>query len=126
MSLPNQLHIIVLMGGDSPEREISLATGKAVTEALSSAGHQVEARVLAKVKDVLTMSDLTGCDVVFPALHGGAGEDGRLQSVLDLMGVTYALSGPVASAMAMDKAASKRLMRGAGIATPDWLHISGD
>ena len=126
MTHSKHLNIIVLMGGDSPEREVSLATGQAVAEALSLVGHHVEARTLAAVQDVLSMTDLSAADVVFPAFHGGAGEDGRLQAVLDLLGVTSALSGPIASGLAMDKAACKRLMRGAGISTPDWLHISGD
>jgi len=126
MTQPSRLRIIVLMGGESRERDVSLASGRAVVQGLIDAGHDVEGRELARVSDVLTMTDLAAADVVFPALHGGAGEDGRLQAVLDLMGATYALSGPVASGLAMDKAACKRLMRGAGIETPDWLHISGD
>jgi D-alanine-D-alanine ligase len=69
----------------------------------------------------MKLDKLREADVVFPALHGGDGEDGHLQAVLDLMGVRYAMSGPQASAVAMDKAATKRIMRGAGIPTPDWL-----
>lgn len=120
------LRIVVLCGGESPERPVSLQSGEAVAAALREAGHRVDLRVLERVRDVLGMADLAAADVVFPALHGGAGEDGRLQAALDLMGVVYALSGPVASGLAMDKAACKRLMRGAGVPTPDWLHISGD
>jgi D-alanine-D-alanine ligase len=60
-------------------------------------------------------------DVVFLALHGGAGEDGRIQSLLDLAGVAYTGSNHAASAVAMDKELSKRLFRSAGVPTPDWL-----
>jgi len=119
-----KLRVAVLMGGDSRERAISLESGEAVASALTAAGHEVESRTIASVSEVMGMSDLAGFDVVFPALHGGDGEDGHLQALLDLMGVTYALSGPRASALAMDKSATKRMLRGAGIPTPDWLLVS--
>ena len=64
--------------------------------------------------------------MVFPVLHGGDGEDGHLQALLEVMGMPYALSGPCASALAMDKGLSKRLMRSAGIPTPDWLQVTWD
>jgi D-alanine-D-alanine ligase len=60
-------------------------------------------------------------DVFFLALHGGAGEDGTLQTVLELTGVPYSGSGPLGCALAMDKDVSKRLLRDAGIDTPPWL-----
>jgi len=60
-------------------------------------------------------------DVVFLALHGGTGEDGTLQAILDLAGLPYTGSGHLASALAMDKDLSKRLFRAAGVRTPDWL-----
>ncbi|MEZ4387905.1 MAG: D-alanine--D-alanine ligase [Candidatus Krumholzibacteriia bacterium] len=118
------MRVTVLMGGDSPEREVSLATGRAVADGLARAGHQVRCREIARVADVMIMTDLRDDDVVFPALHGGEGEDGHLQTVLELLGVTYALSGPLASALAMDKAATKLVMAGAGIRTPEWLLVT--
>lgn len=118
------MRVTVLMGGDSPEREISLATGKAVADGLARCGHQVRMREIGSVAEVMAMADLAEDDVVFPALHGGDGEDGHLQAVLDLLGVPYAMSGPRASAMAMDKSATKRVMVGAGIRTPDWLLVT--
>ncbi len=118
------LRIVVLMGGDSSERDVSLESGPAVAEALTAAGHAVQARVIDSVADVIDMTDLDQWDVVFPALHGGDGEDGHLQALLDLKGVPYALSGPRASAVAMDKSATKRILRGAGVPTPDWLLVS--
>lgn len=60
-------------------------------------------------------------DLVFIALHGGAGEDGRLQALLDLRGIPYTASGVIGSACAMDKDIAKRLMRQANVTTPDWL-----
>jgi D-alanine-D-alanine ligase len=62
-----------------------------------------------------------GIDIVFLALHGGSGEDGRIQSLLELADIPYTGSGPLGSAMAMDKDVAKRLFRVAGIDTPDWL-----
>jgi D-alanine-D-alanine ligase len=69
---------------------------------------------------ILEAPELADVDVFFLALHGGAGEDGRLQAVLDLAGVRYTGSGHLASALAMDKDVSKRLFRAAGVPTPDW------
>jgi D-alanine-D-alanine ligase len=66
-------------------------------------------------------SDIRSADVVFLALHGGAGEDGRLQAMLDLAGVAYTGSNHIASAAAMDKDLSKRLFRSAGVPTADWM-----
>lgn len=65
--------------------------------------------------------DIRGVDLVFLALHGGAGEDGRLQAMLDLAGLPYTGSNHIASAVAMDKDQSKRLFRSVGVPTPDWL-----
>ncbi len=120
------MKIAVVMGGNSSEREISLLTGKAVAEALERAGHEVLALDIPDVQAVLGEPLLRDQDMVFPALHGGEGEDGHLQALLDVLGIPYALSGPMASALAMDKAASKRVMRGAGIPTPDWLQVVWD
>ena len=64
---------------------------------------------------------LQGLDLVFLALHGGAGEDGRLQALLELRGIPYTGSGVLGSAVAMDKDLTKRLLRHAGVATADWL-----
>ena len=120
------MRIAVLMGGDSPEREVSLASGRAVAAGLEKAGHEVLALEIANVAAVITMAELREVDLVFPALHGGQGEDGHLQALLDVLGIPYALSGAKASAIAMDKAASKRIMRAADIPTPDWLQVTWD
>lgn len=118
------MRIAVLMGGDSPEREVSLQSGAAIAESLKRSGHEVQALDIPAVAAVLEMPDLHNVDLVFPALHGGQGEDGHLQAVLDVMGIRYALSGATASAIAMDKASSKRIMRAADIPTPDWLQVT--
>ena len=67
------------------------------------------------------MTEITDADVVFLALHGGQGEDGTIQALLDLAGVPYTGSGHLASALAMDKDLSKQLFRAADVPTADWL-----
>ena len=74
-----------------------------------------------KMTSVSSFENLKGSDVVFLALHGGQGEDGTVQALLEFMGIPYTGSGPMASAIAMDKDVSKQLMRGHGVPTPDWL-----
>lgn len=120
------MKIVVLMGGDSSERDISLLTGQAVADGLSRAGHDVEAIDIPNVAAVMDLAAVRAADVVFPALHGGQGEGGQLQAVLEVIGVPFALSGMSASALAMDKGATKRIMRSAGVPTPDWLQITWD
>ena len=77
------MKITVLMGGNSPEREISLLSGDAVVKGLEEAGHDVHGIDIKSVAEVLNLSEIKNCDVVFPALHGGHGEDGHLQAILD-------------------------------------------
>ncbi|MBV6520047.1 MAG: D-alanine--D-alanine ligase B [Gemmatimonadaceae bacterium] len=146
------MKIAVLMGGTSAERDVSLASGVRVAEALRLRGHEVilidtvvgrlgpteEAALLAGgvlksvPPDVHTLarldrqlptevSALPDVDAVFLALHGGRGEDGTVQALLDLAGVPYTGSGHLASALAMDKDLSKRLFRQAGVPTPEWM-----
>ncbi|MGD8867331.1 MAG: D-alanine--D-alanine ligase [Gemmatimonadales bacterium] len=67
------------------------------------------------------LAEFAGTAAIFVALHGGAGEDGRIQAILDLMGIPYTGSGPLGSALAMDKLVSKELFRDGGIRTPAWL-----
>ncbi|MBF0465277.1 MAG: D-alanine--D-alanine ligase [Nitrospirae bacterium] len=108
--------IAVLMGGESSEREISIKSAKAVSEALRAAGynfHEVDA-----MRDVaVKLRDLSP-DVVFIALHGGWGENGGIQGLLDVMGNPYTGSGVLASAIAMDKVMSKRIFIAAGLRVP--------
>ncbi|ODS53902.1 MAG: D-alanine--D-alanine ligase [Acidobacteria bacterium SCN 69-37] len=100
------------------ERERLLASGVAPAppsgEALTLARH-TSSSIVARA------ADLTGVDVVFIALHGGSGEDGTLQALLDLAGVPYTGSGHMASAYAMDKDVAKRLFRASSVPTSDWL-----
>lgn len=144
------------MGGTSSERDVSLASGLRIAEALRTRGHVVHA--VDTAKGALTEADERQliadgvvklvpptpeelarmsaeslaetaarlprrgeCDVAFLALHGGRGEDGTIQALLDLAGVPYTGSGHLPSALAMDKDLSKHLMRAHGVRTADWM-----
>lgn len=113
------LKILVLKGGESSEREVSLSSASRVSAALASRGHQVtEADPAGDPLAVLPAA--RAADVVWMALHGGTGEDGTIQALFDLAGVRYTGSGHLASALAMDKDLSKHLFRAAGVQTADW------
>ncbi len=95
-----------------------LASGVAPEPPSTIAMEQVRGRAIAFAPSA---TDIRSADVVFLALHGGAGEDGRLQAMLDLAGLGYTGSNHIASAAAMDKDLSKRLFRSAAVPTADWL-----
>jgi D-alanine-D-alanine ligase len=144
------------MGGTSSERDVSLASGLRIAEALRTRGHTVKAvdtakgplteadekRLLAErvvkplpptpdelarmkaesVADTAARLPRRGdCDVAFLALHGGSGEDGTIQALLDLAGVPYTGSGHLASALGMDKDLAKHIMRAHDVQTADWI-----
>lgn len=108
--------VAVLMGGHSAEREISLQSGAGVMSALQSLGYRT-AQLDFDERFVETLKS-SAPDVIFNALHGGAGEDGTVQSILDWLGMPYQGSGVRASAVAMDKWMTKALMRAADLPTP--------
>jgi D-alanine-D-alanine ligase len=114
------------MGGSSAEREISLATGNAVVEALRSLGHEVDPIDPVDPLAAMRSEELKRADVVFVALHGGAGEDGRIQALLELEGKSYVGSGPSACAVTMDKLLTKHILRSLEIPTPQWRTLPGD
>lgn len=162
------MKIVVLAGGLSPERNVSLSTGTVVCEALRSRGHraalidmyfgtegylgplealfdapipeagrkispvapdleQVKAARRLQSRSMFGEGVLELCqmaDVVFLALHGACGEDGRVQATFDLMGISYTGSGYLGSAIAMDKDLTKRLAAAGGIQTPAWKTIT--
>jgi len=111
--------VAVLMGGWSPEREVSLVSGKACAEGLREGGHTVieydVKRDLRALVDFLRPAVGGGPDVVFNALHGKYGEDGCIQGVLEIMKVPYTHSGVLASAIAMDKPMSRHVFTSIGI-----------
>lgn len=164
------MKIVVLAGGLSPERNVSLSSGAMVSEALREQGHQValvdlffgtegvegpaealydapvpqafkrigrQAPDLAQVRAARrdrspsaigpgVLELCAGADVVYLALHGACGEDGRIQAALDLLGVPYTGSGCLASAIAMDKDLTKRVVAPLGVKTPAWMLVESD
>ena len=116
-----QPHVAVLAGGLSLEREVSLRSGSRVADALSDRGYPVT-RIDIDSGLVTRLGE--GFDVVFLALHGAAGEDGTVQSLLELLGLPYTGPDVLASALAWAKPISKGLWRRAGLATPDHVVLS--
>lgn len=109
------LRIAVLAGGTSDEREISLASGKNVVHALTEAGSGSVELIDPAAPTFLEHMTGDGWDAAFIALHGIGGEDGRIQHVLEFLGIPYTASSPLASGIAMDKDLSKLLYRRAGL-----------
>jgi D-alanine-D-alanine ligase len=116
--------VVVLAGGLSPEREVSLRSGERVRDALAEAG--VDA-VLAEADSAL-LSNLRAAppSAVFPAIHGASGEDGAIREVLGLLGVPYVGSVPSACQMAFDKPTAKALTSAAGLVTPASVTLPRD
>lgn len=115
MSLP-KLHIAVLMGGWSSERPVSLMSGEGVAKALESRGHKVTR--IDMDRDVALRLSEAKPDLVFNALHGCPGEDGTVQGMMDLMGLTYTHSGLACSVIAIDKELTKQALVPHGIPMP--------
>ena len=145
------MKIAVLFGGTSTERDVSVATGSQVIGVLRQAGHEViaveasrgvllpehEHRILSEHIDrvppgeaqaselrlpaIVTNASFKDLDLIFLAMHGGIGEDGTIQGLLELAGVPYTGSDALGSALAMDKDVAKRLFLAAGVPTPRWL-----
>ena len=116
------LRVGVLMGGPSEEREVSIATGKAVIKACAENGYiATEFGFTNNYKKHL--KKLKTQNIIFNALHGGIGENGKIQAWLDKNNIKYTGSGAFASSLCMDKAASKEIAKRNGIETPDWQLI---
>lgn len=116
------IHVAVLMGGWSPEREVSLSTGKACADALESGGFEVT-RIDATRDIAETLAKLRP-DAVFNALHGQWGEDGCLQGVLETLEIPYSHSGVAASAVAFDKELTRKVFQSAGVPVAEGMVVS--
>src|ERR1700733_8699521 len=124
-ALGHEVHAVDTATGrlQPPEERRLLASRVATAPPSSTSIEQVRARAIALTPETF---DIRATDVVFLALHGGAGEDGRIQALLDLAGMPYTGSNHIASAAAMDKDLAKRLFRSAGVPTADWLMAPAD
>jgi D-alanine-D-alanine ligase len=115
------LRAVVLAGGLTFEREVSLSSGTQVVEELARVG--VDAELRDADAELLPGLAAAPADAVFVALHGATGEDGALRAVLDLAGVPYVGSPAAACRLAWDKPAAKSVVRTAGLRTPDWVAL---
>ncbi|SNY58777.1 D-alanine-D-alanine ligase [Paractinoplanes atraurantiacus] len=120
----DDVRVMVLAGGLSYERDVSLRSGRRAVDALRAAGIQAEMRDA----DVTLLPSLQEDppDAVVIALHGATGEDGSLRGVLDLCGIPYVGCDARASRLAWDKPSAKSMLREAGIPTPDWVALPHD
>jgi D-alanine-D-alanine ligase len=116
-----KMRIGVISGGDSPEREISIMTGNAVFSALRRIGYN--AVLISADKNLIKNLLRLNVDVVFNALHGGYGENGTVQGVLEVLGIPYTGSGLLASALCMDKKKTKEVLIANHIPTPSYFVI---
>lgn len=114
--------VAVLMGGWSAEREVSLASGRQVLDALVSKG--VDAFEVDVDRSELTTALAGKCDRVFNILHGTWGEDGRVQGLLDTLDIPYTGTGVLGCAVTMDKNLTKAVCEREGVATPEWRMVS--
>jgi len=113
--------VVVLAGGLSHERDVSIRSGRRVADALRSAGVEVQVRDIDAALVPALLADRP--DAIFPTLHGATGEDGAVQGILTLLGLPYVGSSPAACRRAFDKPSAKDAIRTAGLATPDWVAI---
>jgi D-alanine-D-alanine ligase len=116
--------VAVLMGGWSAERSVSLKSGAAVLAGLQSRG--VDAHAVDVDRNISETLKSGNYDRAFVILHGRGGEDGVIQGVLETLEIPYTGTGVLGSALAMDKARSKRLWAGMGLPTPEYLLIRGE
>lgn len=132
MSARASLSVAVLAGGRSSEHEVSLASGRAVSDGLGAAGHEVREvqierdgtwRHKGQSLSVCPGEGLLGVDVVFAALHGPFGEDGTVQGLLEALDVAYVGAGVTASAVCMDKVLFKQLMGVAGVDQVEYVGV---
>ncbi|WP_105034744.1 D-alanine--D-alanine ligase family protein [Cryobacterium aureum] len=122
MSEFNSLNIVILAGGISHERDVSLRSGRRVADALTDEGHTVT--VIDPGSSLLTTLTEQAPDLIWPTLHGATGEDGALLSLLETTGIPFLGSTGPAAALAWNKGTAKELVRRAGFATPPAIALS--
>lgn len=116
--------IAVLMGGKSLEREVSLASGRRVCDALEALGYYVVA--LDVTSDLVSTLVSERPDAAYIALHGKFGEDGSVQELLEFLGIPYTGPGVVSCALSWNKSVTKHLLTESGVNTPAWLTLTAD
>lgn len=112
-------HIAVLLGGWNSEREVSLRSGEAVYETLKKLGYSKVSKIDFS-REIFKQLQEVKPDIIFNALHGQFGEDGRIQGVCDILGIPYTHSGIIASAVCMDKVLTRRVCATVGVKSPHY------
>lgn len=116
--------VAIVMGGISEEREVSLVSGKAITESLKNLGYHYVA--IDQGTDIAELLQRLKPDVVFNALHGPFGEDGCIQGILEMIGIPYTHSNVLSSALCMDKDMSRHILMHHGIRMPEGVVLTED
>ena len=122
MKVVTHKKIGVLLGGASAEREVSLRSGRAVYNALKGLGYNVVS--IDAGADICGVLQKEAIEIAFLVLHGGWGEDGSIQGMLEVLGIPYTGSGVLASALAMDKEASKKAFLSSKVPVPPFAVVS--
>ena len=118
MKLNKSKHIAVLMGGWNSEREVSLSSGEAVFQALIKMGYH--ATKIDFSRQIFQQLQEAKPDIIFNALHGQFGEDGRIQGLLDILQIPYTHSGALASTICMDKLLTRKVCSNVGVRSPKY------
>src|SRR5271169_5957290 len=121
---PVSKNVALLLGGWSPEREVSLSSGRECAKALADHGYRVTAIDVERDLTALLRALDPRPDLIFNALHGVGGEDGTVQGVFEMLGIPYTHSGVLASAMAMHKPTAKAVFRDAGLPVAEGIVAS--
>jgi len=116
--------VVVLAGGLSHERDVSLRSGRRVAELLRTAGCDVEQHDVDSTLIDFLFAEKP--DVIWPLLHGAGGEDGSLRDILQLLGIPYVGTAPRAARLSWDKPIVKERLSESGISTPDWITLPAD
>lgn len=120
------MNILVLGGGSSPERDVSLRSASAVRDALTELNHDVTYLDPAKITKSKLLAAAHGCDVTLPVLHGAGGEDGSLQQLFDKAGIRYLGSNPEACRLTFNKTVFKETLRRHTLPTPAYEIVTAD
>lgn len=124
MTNVQEMKVVVLKGGRSAEREVSLRSGAKIAGALRAIGYQVD-EYDTQSTDYISRLLQSPPDIVFPALHGHYGEDGTVQGLCELLDIPYVGSGVLASALAINKVMSKQMFACTGLPTPEYVVLYG-
>lgn len=116
------MRIGIIYGGDSSERAVSLKSGNCIADAVESLGHEA-IKIDPRHIDI-TLQGFFNLDKVFIALHGGMGESGHIQALLDLLKIPYTGSGLLASSISLNKLKTKEIWRSNGLRTADWIKVN--